>query len=190
MTLPQASLSWFLGCNWSCPACEPPCQAEISERGKGEEGLDQVLPPAPSALPTTQRGPLAPACLEPSLPPSPSVSCPFSGPRERTPEPPQWSRWAKEAGLHTQQRSAEPVSPPLFPGLAPPRESTPVPDTVVRCMLRTDPASTQSSLLCLCSWDRDPPAPGPASTRVLTLLPSARGVYVPRAAHLPPRSLT
>lgn len=57
VTLPQASLSGFLGCNWSCPAWEPPCQAEISERGKGEEGLDQVLPPAPSALPTAERPP-------------------------------------------------------------------------------------------------------------------------------------
>lgn len=57
VTLPQASLSGFLGCNWSCPACEPPCQAEISERGKGEEGLDQVLPPAPSALCTAPAWP-------------------------------------------------------------------------------------------------------------------------------------
>lgn len=46
--LPQASLSGFLGCNWSCPACEPLCQAELSEWGKGEEGW--IPAPSPCSL--------------------------------------------------------------------------------------------------------------------------------------------
>lgn len=82
VTLPQARLSGFLGCNWSCPAWEPLCQAEISERGKGEEGLDQVLPLAPSGLPTAQRGPLLqpdPACLSHLILPLPLTLDPLLG---------------------------------------------------------------------------------------------------------------
>lgn len=108
VTLPQASLSGFLGCNWSCPACEPPCQAEISERGKGEEGLDQVLPPAPSALCTARRGPgssLAPLALSHLPLPLPLAPASFAGPKDPRPQPSR-SPWAREAGLpHTVAQS-------------------------------------------------------------------------------------
>ena len=79
--LPQASLSGFLGCNWSCPACAPRCQAELSEWGKGEEGW--IPAPSPCSLgtrggegsPSTRRPPGSgpalpgPARLGPSPPP-------------------------------------------------------------------------------------------------------------------------
>lgn len=81
--LPQASLSGFLGCNWSCPACAPLCQAELSEWGKGEEGWIPAPSPVPSVLGVGRGAPAqgtgrppgsgpalpGPACLGPSPPP-------------------------------------------------------------------------------------------------------------------------
>lgn len=198
VTLPQASLSGFLGCNWSCPACEPPCQAEISERGKGEEGLDQVLPPALSALCTAQRGlrlQPGPAGLEPSPSPSPSGSCLLcwaKGPQ--TPAQQVTMGQRGRASPHSSTEQSLSPAPPL-PGPAP----TPAPDTVLMCVLGMDPSSTQSLPSSAC-----PAAAGPAPFSGTSIhqteswlsflvpgvaVPPAEPA-VPKAARLPPMLLT